>query len=54
MQIITIVKDDRVTGVEYGTVEIPDKEITLKSAYGKIEHKRAQIRNKAFKRTQHK
>ena len=36
MQIITIVKNDRITGVEYGTVEIPDKEIKVKDTYKKI------------------
>lgn len=54
MKVIGIVENNRVTGVVYGEVEIPDKEIKIKDTYNKMQQKRAQIQANAYKRTQHK
>ena len=54
MQIITIVENNHVTGVVYGTVEVVTEKDIAKKQYNKIQQKRAQIRTLAFKRTKHK
>ena len=54
MKVIGIVENNRVTGVVYGEVEIPDKEEKAKATYNKIQQKRAQIQARAYRRTKHK
>ena len=59
MKIITIIEDNRITGVTYGEKEIDEKEINLKEEhikanYYKIQHKRIQLQSKIYKNTRHK
>ena len=51
MKILTIVKNDRITGVEYGVIEIPDKEDKIQIAYNNMQKKSKQILNKIYTRT---
>ena len=49
MKVLTIVKDDGITGVEYGVVEVPEKSITTYNAYERkvaINITQATIRNR--------
>jgi hypothetical protein len=47
MKILTIVKDNRITGVEYGVIEVPDKQIR-KTHEQKVakEYTQTSVRNK--------
>ena len=55
MKIVTIIENNRVTGIVYGEIEIDIKEIkNVKSNYNQIKKIRTKIHSKAYNNTRHK
>ena len=54
MEIITIIEDNRVTGVVYGEKEIDIKGTKLQHNYTQVQKIRNQVQAKAYNNTRHK
>lgn len=45
-KVVTIIKDDSITGVCYGTVEVPETPVDIKRAYKQAERIKTQQKRK--------